>query len=179
MLRPFGPADAEDVQRIVSRHEIADTTLSIPHPYPEGSAEAWIAQHETERREGRGVVFAIVRRSDNRLVGAVGLGVNRQHDHAELGYWIDPAEWNRGYATEAGAAILDFGFAELGLHRIQARHFVRNPQSGRVMEKLGMRREGVQRGSVKKWDRYEDLVVYAILREEWMARIGGNAPRAG
>ena len=60
---------------------------------------------------------------------------------AELGYWIGVPWWNRGYATEAGRALLDFGFGTLGLHRIMAHHMMRNPASGRVMQKLGMTRD--------------------------------------
>lgn len=169
-LRPFRPQDADAVQRLASQFAVADTTLTIPHPYPEGGAATWIATHEPQFREGKGVVFAIAHRADDALIGAIGLGIDRRHEHAELGYWIDPAEWNKGYATEAAGAIIAYGFAELQLHRIQARHFARNPSSGAVMRKLGMRCEGIQRGALKKGDAFEDVVVYAVLREEWPAR---------
>ena len=91
------------------------------------------------------------------------------HRRAELGYWIAVDCWNRGYATEASRRIIDFGFESLGLHRIEAHHFLRNPASGRVMQKMGMQQEGVVRDHVVKWDRYESLVVYSILEPEWRA----------
>lgn len=166
VLRPFTPADAADVQRLVGTREVADTTLSIPHPYPEGGAAQWIATHAAGWHDRTNVVYAITRASDGALVGAVGLGITAAHSHAELGYWIAPAEWNNGYATEAARAIIRFAFDVLGLHRVQARHFTRNPQSGAVMRKLGMRIEGTQRGALKKWDRFEDVVVYAVLRTD-------------
>jgi len=95
--------------------------------------------------------------------------IMREHHRAELGYWIAKESWNCGYATEASQAVIDFGFGTLGLHRIQARHLVRNPASGRVMEKLGMQQEGIERDSIIKWGRYESLVVYSILEPEWRA----------
>jgi RimJ/RimL family protein N-acetyltransferase len=55
----------------------------------------------------------------------------------------------------------------LGLDRIHASHLARNPASGRVMEKLGMMREGIARQHTRKWDRHEDLVLYGVLKEEW------------
>jgi RimJ/RimL family protein N-acetyltransferase len=63
--------------------------------------------------------------------------------------------------------MVRFGFESIGVNRIYATHFRRNPASGRVMEKTGMRREGVWRQHLMRWDRVEDAVVYGILREEW------------
>jgi RimJ/RimL family protein N-acetyltransferase len=75
--------------------------------------------------------------------------------------------WNRGYATEAGRRLIDFGFEVLGLRRIESRHFLRNPASGRVMQKLGMQPEGIERDWALKWDRFESAAVYSILEPEW------------
>lgn len=169
VLRRFRESDAPVVQRVVSRREVADTTLSIPHPYPEGGAAEWIASHEARWNDGTDVVFAITRANDGAVVGAVGLRVEKAHNHAELGYWIDPGEWNQGYATEAARAVIAYGFDTLQLHRIQARHFPRNPSSGAVMRKLGMRHEGMLRGALRKNGRYEDAELYAVLRDEWVA----------
>lgn len=63
--------------------------------------------------------------------------------------------------------MIDHGFEVLGLHRIWAGHFERNPASGRVMEKLRMALEGVLRAHVRKWGRFENLIVRGILRPEW------------
>ena len=69
--------------------------------------------------------------------------------------------------TEAATAVLDYGFEDLELHRIHARHFTRNPASGRVLDKLGMVYEGTQREHVKKGEGFEDVANYGILRREW------------
>jgi RimJ/RimL family protein N-acetyltransferase len=164
ILRPFTLADAPAVQQLAGARAVALNTLLIPHPYPDGAAEEWIARHG-ERSDD--VNFAITLRQGGDLIGAIGLIVTREHDRAEIGYWIGVPYWNNGYATEAARAVIDYGFARLGLQRIFALYFKRNPASGRVMRKLGMQREGLLRRHVLKWDERIDVEIYAILREEW------------
>jgi ribosomal-protein-alanine N-acetyltransferase len=166
LLRPFALADAPAVRRLAGEWAVADTTLSIPHPYDEGVAEAWIASLADQYARREQAVFAITENQTETLVGAIGLVLRAPHHRAELGYWVGRPYWGRGYATEAAAAVIAFGFAELSLNRIHACHFARNPASGRVLAKAGMRREGVSRQHVRRWDRFEDLVQYGILRED-------------
>jgi RimJ/RimL family protein N-acetyltransferase/catechol 2,3-dioxygenase-like lactoylglutathione lyase family enzyme len=163
VLRPFRLTDAPAVKELAGAAEVADTTMNIPHPYPEGAAETWIARHPGVWDNGTQATFAVVERESAALSGAIGLVISEAQWRAELGYWIAVGCWGRGYATEAGRAILDFAFTVPKVHRVQARHFVRNPASGRVMQKLGMRFEGVLRDSVRKGDRFEDVAMYAIL----------------
>ena len=169
-MRPFSLGDAPAVQELAGERDIADTTMNIPHPYEDGMAEEWINGHEPGYKDGEMAMFAIVNRDETVLVGAIGFQVDRDHDRAELGYWIGKPFWNHGYATEAAIAMLAFGFDQLGLNRIQAGHLARNPSSGRVMQKAGMVREGTARQAVIKWGQYEDLVSYGIVREDWIER---------
>jgi ribosomal-protein-alanine N-acetyltransferase len=166
-LRPFAADDAFDVERLAGAREIADTTLNIPHPYPHGGAAQWIGLHGAAWREGTSVTFAVESNETGKLVGAISLTIKREFARGELGYWIAKDHWSTGYATEASEAILEFGFRTLGLHRIQAHHLVRNPASGRVMQKLGMQQEGIERDAVIKWGRHESIVLYSILEPEW------------
>ena len=168
-LRPFVPDDAFDVERYAGMREIADTTLNIPHPYPHGGAAEWIRVHSIAWNQGTSATFAIVETETGRLAGAISLMIKHEHRRAELGYWIALDRWGRGYATESSQRIVDFGFEFLGLHRIEARHFLRNPASARVIEKLGMKHEGVERDWAIKWDRFETLALYSILEPEWRA----------
>jgi ribosomal-protein-alanine N-acetyltransferase len=168
ILRPFEPEDAWDVERLAGRREIADTTLNIPHPYPVGTANAWIAKHTVAWERQTDATFAIIETTSTQLAGAISLmSISREHRRAELGYWIAVNHWNKGYATESGRLMLQLGFETLGLHRIEARHFQRNPASGRVLAKLGMQREGVERDWAVKWGKFETAVVYSILETEW------------
>ena len=165
LLRAFVLEDAAAVQRLAGAREVADTTLTIPHPYLDGMAESWIQTHGEawERRER--ATFAITA-PPHAVIGTVALTLRLEHRRAELGYWIGRPFWNQGYATEAVRAVLAFGFEQLELNRIHASHFTRNPASGRVMRKAGMRLEGTLREHVVRWDRPEDLAVYSILRAD-------------
>jgi ribosomal-protein-alanine N-acetyltransferase len=169
-LRPFRPGDSPAVQLLAGERSIADTTMNIPHPYEDGMAEEWISGHKSAYEDGTAITFAIELRGDGSLVGAIGLRIDRGLNKAELGYWVGQPFWNRGYATEAAIALLAFGFDELKLNRIHAAHLARNPSSGRVMEKAGMLLEGTARQDIVKWGKYEDLVSYGLLREDWLCR---------
>lgn len=169
LLRPFALSDAPQVQALAGDAVIADTTSCIPHPYEEGMAEEWIATHLPKFRTGERVDLAITAKETGGLVGAISLTIQRGYKRAELGFWIGREYWNRGYCTEAARTVIEYGFRRLFLNRIYSHHFCRNPASGRVMVKIGMSREGLLRQHVFKGERFEDLVVYGILKRDWEA----------
>jgi [ribosomal protein S5]-alanine N-acetyltransferase len=169
-LRALMPTDATRIQLLAGDQNVADTTSTIPHPYPDGAAETWIAGRGPDWDAGIGATFAIIDAAQDLLVGVAGLSINSSQSQAEVGYWIGVPYWGRGYATEAAAALITFAFDVLQLHRVEARHFSRNPASGRVMQKLGMTFEGVQRESIRKGDQFEDAAVYAVLAREWQEK---------
>ena len=136
VLRPFALADATRVQQMCNDDAVASTVLNMPHPYPEGAAEKWIATHADCFRQGTEVTLAITLKPAGTVVGSIGLSVNKAHKRGELGYMVAREDWNHGYCTEAARALMEYGFTVLGLNRIQAMHFPRNPASGRVMQKL-------------------------------------------
>jgi ribosomal-protein-alanine N-acetyltransferase len=166
LLRPFELSDAKDVQRLAGDRAIADTTLNIPHPYEDGMAEEWISTHQPKFEAGELSNFAIVLRTSAQLIGSIGLRIVPRFERAELGYWIGRQYWRNGYCTEAGRAILQYGFSVLRLNRIHASHLTRNPASGRVIQKLGMLHEGCARQHAKRWDRFEDLELYGIIKDQ-------------
>lgn len=167
-LRPFALSDSEDIKRLAGDRAIADTTLAIPHPYEDGMADEWIATHQPAFEAGKQATFAVLLRDNNALIGVMALeDITVQFERAELGYWIAKEHWNHGYCTEAGRAALKYGFTELQLNRICSNHLTRNPASGRVMQKLGMKHEGTGRQHAKKWGVFEDLEFYGILKSEW------------
>jgi len=166
-LRPLTLEDAGTVRRLAGEREIAATTVMIPHPYPQGVAEAWIEGHVALFEAREAAVFAIVEHAGGDLVGSIGISLKIEHRNGELGYWIGQPWWGRGYATEAARAVLRFGFETMKLHRIHSHHMTRNAASGRVLEKIGMKPEGELREHVLKWGEYEDLRWYGILEEEW------------
>lgn len=185
VLRPFTLADALDVQRLAGDREVASTTLRIPHPYQDGMAEEWIGTHADKFAKDEGISLAVTLLDGGRLIGAVGLEICKAHARAELGYWIGKLYWGKGFASEAAKALVDYGFKMAGLNRIYAHHLVRNPASGRVMIRIGMRHEGTLHQHTKKWDQFEDIEVYGLLRHgETQPKIvssepHGTAPKFG
>lgn len=167
VLGSFDPDDAAELQRLAGAREIADTTLSIPYPYELDHALAWIGQQRREAVRGRATNFAVRLHANGSLIGSIGLrDIDREHLQAELGFWIGREWWGKGYAREAATAVIGFAFDSLGLNRIYAHHMARNPAAGRVLMAAGMQREGLLRQRVQKWGVFEDVVLYAIIRED-------------
>jgi RimJ/RimL family protein N-acetyltransferase len=164
LLRQLAEGDARDVQRLAGDAEVAATTANLPHPYADGLAEAWIATHADLWRDRKGVVLGITLKATGELVGCTGLHFDVVHAKAELGYWIGRPHWGRGYASEAAQALVEYGFGVLGLHRIQAHYMAHNPASGRVMEKIGLSREGFSPGAMRKEGRFVDIVFHGAVR---------------
>lgn len=162
-LRPYRDADIPELLPLIGAREIAATTLRIAHPYTEQDARAFFALAQEPDK----IWLAITLRNHGPLIGGIGLRLQPQHQHAELGYWLGVPYWGQGYATEAAREILRYGFEDLRLHRIFASHFKHNPASGRILKKLGMRYEGCQREHLRKWDQFVDSELYGILRPEW------------
>jgi len=165
VLRPFSPTDAAEVHRAVALRDVAAMTASIPHPYPDGAALAWIEAQPAAFARGESVLFAVTA-AESGLVGAVGLQIEAAHAKAELGYWIAKPQWGHGYATEAARAAVGFGFGTLRLERIHARVMTANRASARVLAKLGFVREGVLRRDLFRLGAFVDCEVWSLLREE-------------
>jgi RimJ/RimL family protein N-acetyltransferase len=168
MLRAFRMDDAPRVRALAGEREIAANTTHIPHPYEEGLAEAWIGAQAERRSRDEAVVFAV------QLRGDLDLELDQENRQAELGYWIGKPYWGRGLATEAARAVLRYGFEDLRLNRVHANHFLHNASSGRVLEKIGMVREGCRREHVRKWGRFLDVVLYGVLADEDGSELPGR-----
>lgn len=102
------------------------------------------------------------------LVGFVRIGLGG-HCSGELGYAVRRDDWGKGYATEAAALMLDFGFRTLGLHRIQAACGPANRASQRLLARLGFTPEGRIRDHVFTNGAWRDSLLYSILDHEWLA----------
>jgi ribosomal-protein-alanine N-acetyltransferase len=165
LLRAYTEADIAELVPLIGTREVAATTLRIPYPYTEHDARAFL-----EALEPGKLWLAIALREDGRQIGGIGLRIEQQHQHAELGYWLGAPHWGKGYATEAAREMVRYGFEDLKLHRIFASHFKHNPASGRILLKLGMKHEGCQREHLRKWDEFVDSELYGMLRREWEAR---------
>ncbi len=170
VLRPLELSDAAAVQFMCSEKAVAATTASIPHPYPADGAVTWIMTLDGLFHSGRGAIFGIALRESGQLVGACGINLIPEHSKGELGYWIGLPYWNNGYAAEAAACLIDWAFRHYRLQKIGAHHLSNNPSSGRVLQKIGMRLDGVRRKDFIKWGETLDVAEYSILREEWLTQ---------
>jgi RimJ/RimL family protein N-acetyltransferase len=160
----------KDIPKIIEyagNKKVADTTLNIPHPYEEKDAIFWINTAMQGFRNKTQFTFGIRLESTSDFIGGIGLKVNSRFNHAEVGYWIAETFWNKGYATEAVKAILQFGFQDLNLHKIYAKHLLENPASGKVMIKNGMIKEGELKDHTKKGDSYRSLIQYRLTQIEF------------
>lgn len=139
LLRPGFPEDAPTLARAMSDRAIARNLAVVPWPYTLRDAEAFLASP----RDPVLPSLLIFERTDGAplLAGACGLG-RRPSGAVEMGYWIARPFWGRGLATEACIALIEIARA-LGLPRLEASHFVDNPASGRVLEKLGFEGLGI------------------------------------
>jgi RimJ/RimL family protein N-acetyltransferase len=140
----------------------------------EQDIKAFLQQFLDQQAESPRTRFqlAIVLPTGNKLIGNVGIRKpSARAIYAELGYELDPREWNNGYGTEAATAMLRFGFEELRLHRVLARVIPNNHNSVRLLEKLGMRQEGRLREHEYFKGRYWDTLIYSMLEEEWRWRV--------
>lgn len=139
LLRPGWSQDAPALFEAIADERIVRNLATAPWPYRPEDAQAWLA---TERKtsEPSLLIFRCTNAAPE-LIGAVGFG-RRPSGEMEFGYWIARRHWGRGYATEAGRAILATARHGLRLKRLDAGHFLDNPASGRVLEKLGFRPTG-------------------------------------
>jgi RimJ/RimL family protein N-acetyltransferase len=137
-LRPAWLEDAPQLAAAIA-HECVTRNLSkVPWPYDLADAEAFLA-----RPRARHDIFCLILAHEGeqpRLIG--GIGMAAIEDGHEFGYWLTPHAWGRGYATEAGRAMIASARHTLGLRRLKAGHFTDNPASGRVLTKLGFRPTG-------------------------------------
>jgi [ribosomal protein S5]-alanine N-acetyltransferase len=164
VLRPYKVCDSTDVERLAGDKRIADTTTTIPHPYPAGAAKSWIANHALAFNAGSDITYAVTRRDSGVLVGTVSLfDISAKHSSAELGYWTGVEFWGLGYCTEAVCRIIQFASEHLNTTRIVARCLARNPASARVMEKAGLLKEGQLVKHVLKNEKYEDMLLYGLV----------------
>jgi [ribosomal protein S5]-alanine N-acetyltransferase len=164
VLRPYRLQDAADVQRLAGDRRIADVTTTVPHPYPDTAAQAWMARHAPAFEAGTAAELAVTLKADGALLGTVSLlELSAQHARAEFGYWMGVPFWGQGYCSEAVQRLLAFAHADLGVTRIVARCLARNLASARVLEKAGLAREGLLVKHTLKNGRYEDVLLYGRL----------------
>lgn len=170
VLREFCAGDLEDVHAYAADPEVSRHMPWGPNTRPD--TEAFLAERLAERQQDPRLLITLAVVGEpmadavaTGVVGAVSIGRHARH-RAELAYTFNRRVWGRGYATEAAGALLRWAFDTAGLHRVEATCRPENTASARVLEKLGMRREGLLRGHVMIDGTPRDSYLYAVLRPD-------------
>lgn len=141
VLRPLEASDAHRVAHLVGVWDVARNLARVPHPYRLQDAETWLASLPEQAASGTGFIYAVCI-PDGGLIGCVGLHQEGEDGLFELGYWLGMPYWGNGLMTEAVAAVRDFAWQTLKQTCLTSGHFLDNPASGRVLEKLGFSYRG-------------------------------------
>jgi ribosomal-protein-alanine N-acetyltransferase len=167
VLRRLEADDLEDLFEYASDPELARYTSWPAHESTDDTRE-FLNHVLALYKNGEVAPWGVVYKADGKLVGTCGfLDWYLDSSRAEIGYALSNAYWGRGLMTEAVRRIIAFGFRKMELNRIQGRCEVENIGSSRVMEKAGMKLEGVLREHEYAKGRYLDMAMYSVLRREW------------
>lgn len=164
LLRRLQVLDAVDMYDYARRADVTKYLTWCPHPSV-GYTRDYLEYVAVRCEAGEFFDWAIEEKSSGRMVGTCGFtSFDYRSDCGEVGYVLNPAVWGHGYATEALRAVIDFGFEQLHLHRIEARFIRGNDASRHVMERVGMSYEGMLRGAMLIKHEYRDIGVCAVVR---------------
>ena len=166
-LRKPRMKDAKDIFRYASDPEVARYVLWEPHRSVSETV-SFVRDLRARLRAGCPSSWVVVLRETDTVLGTIGfVWYSTENNAAERGYSFSREYWNQGYATQALRAVIDSVFSSLPLNRLEAQHDVRNPASGRVMQKCGLTQEGILRGRIMNKGEYIDTALYSILRSDW------------
>ncbi len=167
-LREFRDDDFEAVHSYACDMEVVRYMTWGPNTEDETRAFLEGAQSYAAADPRTGYELAVIQSSTDRLIG--GIGLDNKEQQGMLGYCFARPAWGQGFATEAARSILDFGFETLGVHRVWAGCDSENAASLRVLEKIGMRREGYFKHDSQIRGVWRDTVAFGILSDEWAGR---------
>ena len=169
LLREMRAEDETDVHEYASDPEVARLMIWGPNTQEatrEFLTRALVAQAQWPRPN---VGLAIELKSERRLIGSIELRISDEPNRTgDFGYVLNRKYWGHGYMTESARAVLNVAFNELKLHRVWGTCHAQNRASYRVMEKLGMRREGLFLKKTMEKGEWRDTYLYAVLAEEWL-----------
>ncbi|MEQ8195830.1 MAG: GNAT family N-acetyltransferase [Rhodospirillales bacterium] len=173
-LRPAADTDVPEMVRLAGDKKVATRTAHIPYPYSLEAGEAWFAARQAEHDTGYEMLFAVERRADAALLGAVGLIVDSANGEAEVGYWLGVPYWREGFMSEALGEALRYAFEDIGLAAVSGGAFPDNAASLALQRKLGMTEAGRKIHPAPARGAPRDVLIMKITREEWENRTGNR-----
>ena len=166
-LRPMHVIDAEDMFDYAKREQVTEYLLWKEHPSVSYTKD-YLKYIHSRYALGDFYDWAVIDRESRRMIGTCGFTkIDTANNSAEIGYVLNPDFWGRGFATEAAMCVLEFGFRELGLRRIEARFMKGNDASLAVMKKLGMTLDGYLRDNIYVKGYYRTVGVCSVLATEY------------
>lgn len=173
ILRKLRLEDAKDLFEYASDKEVTKYVTWEPHKSIEDSVNLIKFTHERyEKREG--IIWGIVCKENKKVIGTCDISPVTKHFRAEIAYALSRDYWGKGIMTEAVKEAIKFGFEKMNLNRIQAMCIPENIGSCRVMEKVGMKYEGLIREYMYIKGKFQDLKLYSILRREYFEQMRGS-----
>ena len=169
-LRKMMVVDTSDMYEYASRPDVTRYLTWTPHP-DRAYTKQYLEYLGNRYSAGMFYDWAVIYEPDCKMVGTCGFTFfNCTSDSAEVGYVLNPEYWGKGIATEALSRVIEFGFSELGLHRIEARFIEGNEASRSVMERVGMTYEGMLREGMLVKGAYVSVGICSILASEWKSQ---------
>jgi len=167
VLRRFRETDTEKAYENYGKDVLVNTYISFTPCDSLAGTYEFIRRHLWEY-ENNPDFYGWVITLDDEIIGSIGLySIDHSSESCELGFLIGSKWWNRGYTTEAVEAVLKFAFNRMFAHRVQASHHPENTASKRVLEKVGMKFEGVMRDAQRNANgTYSDLWLYSKLSSD-------------
>ena len=164
-LRRILKTDIEDVYEYASDPLTSEFLLWSPHQ-TKGFTKKYLEHIDKKYKRGEFYDWGV--EYEGKMIGTCGFtSFSIENNSAEIGYVLNKEYWGRGIAASCARMVMEYGFSELDLNRIEAKYMVENDSSRRVMEKCLMKPEGVLRSSVYCKNSYKDIGVYSILRDEY------------
>jgi ribosomal-protein-alanine N-acetyltransferase len=168
ILRRMTMKDAQDIFEYSRDPEVARHVLWTAQKHI-SEAKEYVRYMTKRYRDDLPSSWGIIDKESGRLVGTIGyMAFSEENASVEIGYSLARWLWGKGLATEALRAVIDYTFEAMDINRIEAQHELTNSSSGRVMEKCGMKKEGVLRQRLYNKGKYVDVALYAILHSDYM-----------
>ena len=162
-LRQLRHKDIQTMAPLVTKH-VVRYLVHVPFPYEIEDARRFVNKSRRNFQLKKERIFAIDLVGDGSLVGVISLQkIDRNNKNAQISYWIGKNYWNLGIATESINLLIRHAFCVLRLHKVYANVLATNRASIRVLEKNGLKKEGVLKHSVYKDDKFHDVVLYYKL----------------
>lgn len=165
-LRRPRRSDADALAGLMNDWEVVRWLVQAPYPYTRTHAVEWISQNLQNLASGREFQFVVCRQSDDEVIGHAGLRLDDDRKGGELGYWLARDVWGAGYASEAAATIISFGFGDLQLEKIWATCLPDNGPSLRVLSKMGFNQVGSLKQKFEPIGQTVDCPVLVLCRQD-------------